>query len=345
MAPDQRRLALEPRSLNCIGSSTPDLSGGHKTNRVETAVALHRRLTTVVGDCRIRELSHNPRRGGGMSAVTRRGERAAAPANITVVVAHFLARCSKSKRCRYRWNNRRGLPRAGRDAVSLDGGRAGLDSLTKCRPEFSCRAEVGSYQSWNFMFSFGRDLRYLSLELGHTNRRRTPPWWHHLDDIVFAFHLRPSQQTMAAARCPFGRANLRPSTLSRAPVGLKTFTRTATRRGSSGDGDRTGRLMNEIARIAFASCHNRVFNGPINLLCSTGDIYGRLSCMTDRRIAWKTHSSTLEAVPHCASERSWGSIPEELCRILREAAVIRRNRNRRGSNGPCDRALDDRLSE
>jgi hypothetical protein len=176
---------------------------------------------------------------------------------------------------------------------------------------------------------------------------------HHLDDIVFAFHLRPSHQTKAAAQC--ARLVVRIFDHLRfpgLPSELKTFTRTVqlVEEYAAGRGDKTelDSSMNEIARIAFARLPQSRFSTDRLICYAAQSIYtAALSCMTGSKDCLEdTFVYTLEAVRIVQTRDLGGSIAEELCRILREAARSweEDSKPKRLEWSLRDRALDDRLA-
>jgi hypothetical protein len=191
-------------------------------------------------------------------------------------------------------------------------------------------------------------------ELGHTNHRENATMsQHHLDDIVFAFHLRRSQQTIAAARC--ARLVVRIFDHLRfpgLPSELKTFTRTVqlVEENAAGTGDETelDSSMNEIARIAFARLPQSRFSSDRIICYAAQAIYAAaLSCMTGSKDCLEdAFVYTLEAVRIVQARDLGGSIQEELFRILREAtrSSMEDSKPKRLEWSLRDRALADRLT-
>jgi serine/threonine protein phosphatase PrpC len=94
LTPDEARDSRWNHVLwNCIGGGTPDLSVEvYKTKlRVcDSLLLCTDGLTTVVGDCRIRELlTQSPSAAEACRRLRDAANEAGGPDNITVVVAHF----------------------------------------------------------------------------------------------------------------------------------------------------------------------------------------------------------------------------------------------------------------
>jgi hypothetical protein len=183
-----------------------------------------------------------------------------------------------------------------------------------------------------------------SLIFDRTNRtEKGPVTQFNVDDVVFAFHLNPSEHLAAAARC--ARLALRildHVSFPVPPVHLEVLNNAVQHvekaAAGTGDGTELDTAMNEAGRIAFANLpYSRFRPDRITGYVAHAIYAATLACLTGSRGCLEdAFIYTLEAVSTAQASDLGTSIRQELCLIRKEAG--------RSSDGPAARRVPPELA-